>query len=353
MLWVRASGSSSLEAAAGQSFGGAKIAPYLVVLPVATCLELIGLIFAVRWVKNYWRQDSWRIRLLGIWMIICGLGFTVTQWARTVDIFVYNFGRYSVIYDQRPGRFLILFMCGAHSGSQAFYTYRAYLLSQKNKWMLGVFSTFWLAVVGLSVTSVVKWPDYTPGFTRSSLVLYILLAALSAAFDTTITCTILWLLYKRRAQSSDRNSESRGNRLIRKLMRLSVETQLPVSLFAIILAIADGLHDIYLYVTPICLACLCLTSQITLFMMLNGRKRLEQEVGIASDSGARAPSPERSMESAVLSFEKKPHRPLDPPSPVQQQQGYMPWLMRTAPGPADDYADVGPREDCKRQTLSC
>ena len=57
--------------------------------------------------------------------------------------------------------------------------------------------------------------------------------------------------------------------------------------------------------------------------------------------------------TADIQFEKKPHRPLDPPSPVQQQQGYMPWLMRTAPGPADDYADVGPREDCKRQTLSC
>ena len=81
---------------------------------------------------------------------------------------MYNFGRYSIIYDQRPGRFLILFMCGAHSASEAFYTYRAYVLSNRNKWMLGIFSGAWLCLVGLSLTSVVKWPNNTFGFTQVS-----------------------------------------------------------------------------------------------------------------------------------------------------------------------------------------
>ena len=38
------------------------------------------------------------------------------------------------------------------------------------------------------------------------------------------------------------------------------------------------------------LSCLCLTSQITLFMVLNGRKRLGEQVGAASEEGARAVS---------------------------------------------------------------
>ncbi|KAL7420629.1 hypothetical protein Q5752_004580 [Cryptotrichosporon argae] len=246
-----------------------RLIPFMVGLIFDGILQ--GIVFCqfARWWDRSFSTESIVNRLLAFWMLLISVTFTAVQGARVVEYFCYGFGQYIEFLEQRWGMAGILLLLLALVPSQGFYIHRAYMLSNRS-WPLTAFlCIMWAATISLGVAALVNFPAVALEWMPVQIALFTSLSTVVAATDVSITLAIVACLWRRRT------GEDSSDRLVSRLVRLSAETQLPPSIFAILFAGLDTTG--HLWVSPALVPVMMKSCIMALFKVLDSRRKLRKE----------------------------------------------------------------------------
>ncbi|BEI94875.1 uncharacterized protein CcaverHIS019_0704560 [Cutaneotrichosporon cavernicola] len=207
---------------------------------IDTYLMGIFLMLLVRYMKSaHQKGDTNWTRLCVIGATLGTLAASAYQWWLVSHRFVTNFGRYQSFFEATPGSWFPLLdcahpICNSDAGitalfTQSFFTHRAFLLNGRN-WFL-VITPVLLMCGSLACTLAVKIIFASLSSTRDAKFVYIptvIWLSFSTSTDVIITGAILHGLIK------SRTGWSRTNLLITRLVRLTLEAQIPATMSAII-----------------------------------------------------------------------------------------------------------------------
>ncbi|RSH90523.1 hypothetical protein EHS25_001128 [Saitozyma podzolica] len=263
---------ATLESIAVKVMAGrvaARMTPYLLGLLADGLLQGILLCQSVTWLTKSYRTESAAIRILAFWLMLVGLSFTVVQTARVLEIFACGFGRFLPVFEMGIAKWLVFLLYVTHVPAEMFYVARVYVLSGRNKVLLAFFTILLLAVLSLAMTSMAGFPETSMQWSDTQLRLFSASASLIAAVDICLTGSIVFFLWRRRT------GISQGDRLIKRLVLLSAETQLPTSIFALLMCVLDSTGQIW--VTPVIVTVMCKSSSVAVFTVLNSRRSIRED----------------------------------------------------------------------------
>ncbi|OCF78316.1 hypothetical protein I204_00254 [Kwoniella mangroviensis CBS 8886] len=152
----------------------------------------------------------------------------VSNLAYVHHVFVNNFGTYRTFASADWSSWLGIIAPLTSARVQTFYCDRAYKLSGKNKILGGIIMSFILTSIiggiGSKITS--ESATQTTSTTKATIFIYLYTAGAMAA-DFTITTSIMWCL------SRSKSGFVQTDQIVKKLLAISAETQLPPTLMAI------------------------------------------------------------------------------------------------------------------------
>nr|ODO04222.1 hypothetical protein L204_00578 [Cryptococcus depauperatus CBS 7855] len=148
-------------------------------------------------------------------------------WAWEMHLFTYNYGKYAQFISQRWCAWLSLLCPLTKVTVQGFYVERAWRINHCNRWLLGVLITLLIpSAVGSIAYAFLTFRLDTPEMGEAAKVFFYLWPSACIAADTITTSSILWGLYH------SRTGWNATDMLVVKLMRVSVEAQIPPTIFA-------------------------------------------------------------------------------------------------------------------------
>ncbi|KAK1925926.1 hypothetical protein DB88DRAFT_485637 [Papiliotrema laurentii] len=246
--------------------------PYLMGLVLDGILQGILFCQAATWFRKSYPKERWILRTLAIWTLVVCLAFTCLQTARCLQIFAFDFGKYSGFLANAMAQWLIVMLFMVNIPVQGFFTHRAYVLANRSIVLLIALVIMIAAVTALAITCVAMFPamHQVIVWPKVELDLFTAVSSMSAGLDVAITGCILIQLWRRRVGTGP------SSRFIRRLMILSVESQFPPCIFAIVICVMDATGNIGS--TPVMVALLTKSSAMNLFTVLNARRTLRSEL---------------------------------------------------------------------------
>ncbi|QRV92532.1 transmembrane protein [Ceratobasidium sp. AG-Ba] len=204
---------------------------------------------------------------------------TVYTWTWMYDVFVYNFGSYGLLLSLKYLSNYYILDAVTVIVVQAFFAIRAWKVTGRNIFVLGVIATFALAALGGGIAVKVVFTEYGSVLHAADVKIpaYVWLFCTVAA-DLLITSAILqYLLRGRTGQPTTDSTMSR-------LVRVTFESQLPPTLIAIGLAVEYTIkYDSFIAIPFICVQ--AKFYGISLLHTLNSRETLKSVNGTTSMTG--------------------------------------------------------------------
>ncbi|KAG8711398.1 hypothetical protein FRC08_015932 [Ceratobasidium sp. 394] len=178
-------------------------------------------------------RDGWLLKGTVAGVITMNLLGTAFAWAWVWELFVRNFGIYRAFFSVTYLSWTFVIGSGTGVAVQMFFALRAWKILNRNLLFALVSFTLMLGYIGsgLAIKILFSWNRYTVYGSRMKVPAYICLGSMVSG-DVIITTTNLWYLLTRRI------ANPRINNLLRKLTRVTFESQLPPTLIAIGIFIA-------------------------------------------------------------------------------------------------------------------
>ncbi|KAG9086139.1 hypothetical protein FS749_003882 [Ceratobasidium sp. UAMH 11750] len=177
-------------------------------------------------------QDRWLLKAAVAWVILMNLWGTSMIWAWLWDVYVVNFGTYRTLFSLKYTAWTAVITFATTLVVQTFFGLRAWKILNRNL-VFGVtvaVLTLGYVGIGLALTSLQELHPYTTYALETMGLTYSCIACLVMA-DLLITTTILWYLVRWRG------GNQRSQDLLKKMARITFESQLPPTLISIALLV--------------------------------------------------------------------------------------------------------------------
>ncbi|KAK4687452.1 hypothetical protein P7C73_g2658, partial [Tremellales sp. Uapishka_1] len=198
---------------------------------LALCTELFmaGLLTQqlIQWFTYRGKERKFIIVLVYI-VIIESIAMTGINMALVFDHFAVHFGEYAPFENVNWTGFWPIVDTAVATTVQIFYLERAFLLNNRNWWIVGAVCILWPAAWATALATQIIYANLSSESEAKEVanVLYVWFASL-VSIDVIITVSVGYGLYK------SRTGWSSTDQMISKLMLLSVETQLPPTIITI------------------------------------------------------------------------------------------------------------------------
>ncbi|KAL7422287.1 hypothetical protein Q5752_002933 [Cryptotrichosporon argae] len=209
-----------LGADPGLSFG-----PYIMCLFFdATMLGIMLVQFASWW--SYGENDRVFVKVIVYASALLGLTMSIYSAVMEMHLFAFGFGVYAPFESVDWLGWWPLLDGIVATFVQAFYVDRAYRLNGKNPVILVFVVPLMVASFGAALGTKIKFSLLTSESQAAAIDIFVeVWLGCSMAIDVAITSLVGWGLYK------SKTGWSETDRLVKRLILLSVETQLPPTLF--------------------------------------------------------------------------------------------------------------------------
>ncbi|WWC91637.1 uncharacterized protein L201_006583 [Kwoniella dendrophila CBS 6074] len=244
--------SSAFEQAAKASidlYHDLNLGTYMVATAVDTFLCGVMIVqFFDYW--NYSRDDRRFNQIMVLITTTSSLAATIYITHMMFKLFVYDFGHYAPFGATMDVMWMCIFDIIPSTATQIFFAHRAYNLNGKSKTLLiSMIITILASVIGSIATPLTQKQDsnnvWSSNETIGTAFTYLGLSGALAA-DIIITGSIMWGL------SKSRTGWMETDKMITKLIRIGIETQLPPTLLLIaFFVVIFGFPDTYLNVFPL------------------------------------------------------------------------------------------------------
>ncbi|KAK4687453.1 hypothetical protein P7C73_g2659, partial [Tremellales sp. Uapishka_1] len=267
----------AIEAAAAAELHPYRATNFSAIL-LSLCIDLfmLGILTqqSIQWF-TYRRNERRIITLLVYVLGLCSLVMTGLVMGQSFDHFGVHFGEY---YPWLSTKWTCFWpFCDTVIATLIFYLERAFLLNNRNWYIVGFMGILWPLAWGSSLAVLGKFSQLATE-TQAPEIAPILFVWFSAimTIDIAITASIGWGLWK------SRTGWSQTDQMIGKLMMVSVETQLPPTLIAIAFLIVFSRSQ----ASFMCIFFECIQSKfyvVGFMAVLNSRHKLRREMDGGSD----------------------------------------------------------------------
>ncbi|WWC92686.1 uncharacterized protein L201_007645 [Kwoniella dendrophila CBS 6074] len=242
---------SSIEDIAKQqviSNHGSHLSPLILGMGVDALLLGCALNQFFRW-WNVSKTEATHIRFLIYLATFGGIVGTIFTWATTLHMFSYNYGSYSQFIKCDWIAWYGLIDPLTKISIQTFYAERAWRINKRNPWILISIGTCLCGSVTGSVgyAFITRTRTMNDFDTKANAFFYLWPGACISA-DLIITSTIMYGLYK------SKSGITQTDRLVKRLMKISLESQIPPTLVALLFFLqfaADSMSSIVQFIAII------------------------------------------------------------------------------------------------------
>ncbi|WVQ95932.1 hypothetical protein IAU59_003031 [Kwoniella sp. CBS 9459] len=227
---------------------GSHLSPLLLGLAIDSLLLGVAINQFIHW-WNHSKKEALHIRCLLYLASFGAVAGTIFTWAVTLNMFSYNYGDYSQFIKCDWIAWYGIFDPLTKISIQAFYAERAWRINKRNYFVLVAIGV----CLCLSVTGSVGYAFTTHTLTmnnfstRANMFFYLWPGACISA-DLIITSSIMYGLYH------SRSGLEHTDKLVRKLMRVSLEAQVPPTVVALLFFLqfaADSMSSIVQFIAII------------------------------------------------------------------------------------------------------